>query len=329
MSYYTQNSLFPVPNIPVQNGYASQMNEKQKISVNFLDVTPARTPYIKPSSPNAVVPLENTLINPIINRDIIYENIKPVFTILRVMGVLPLTRTSPGNNEFQLVSPPMVYSVIVYFSLVAYIMYLSLIKGQIMRTSEGKFEEAVIEYLFTIYLFPMLAVPILWYETGKIAGVLNEWVKFETAYRQLSGQVLTIKLYRQALAISIIIPTLSTTSVIITHITMRHFEPMQLIPYVFLEILTYILGGYWYLICEALSVCANILAEDFHRLMATMVTYLVVLLQFQISIPSEGQNSDEEDTVSNVTVGFTDPITTTTTAITTILTTVAKKRRKH
>lgn len=40
---------------------------------------------------------------------------------------------------------------------------------------------------------------------------------------------------------------------------------MQLIPYVFLEILTYILGGYWYLLCEMLSVCANVLAEDFHQ----------------------------------------------------------------
>lgn len=72
-----------------------------------------------------------------------------------------------------------------------------------------------------------------------------------------------VKLYKKALAIAIIIPILSTTTVIVTHITMVHFKPMQLVPYVFLEILTYMLGGYWYLLCETLSICANILAEDF------------------------------------------------------------------
>lgn len=87
----------------------------------------------------------------------------------------------------------------------------------------------------------------------------------QTAYKQLSGKALPVNLYKKALAISVIIPVLSTTSVIITHVTMVHFKIMQIIPYVFLEILTYILGGYWYLLCETLSVCASVLAEDFHQ----------------------------------------------------------------
>jgi gustatory receptor len=182
MSYYTHNNLFPSTNIPIPNGYPSQMEEKAKMNLIFLDVTPARTPHLKPTSPNAIEPIRNNLINLKVNRDIVYENIKPVFTIMRIMGVLPLTRSSPGKNDFQIVSPSMVYSMIVYFSMVAYVLYLSLHKVQILRTAEGKFEEAVIEYLFTVYLFPMLAVPLLWYETRKIAGVLNEWVNFEVRF---------------------------------------------------------------------------------------------------------------------------------------------------
>lgn len=84
-------------------------------------------------------------------------------------------------------------------------------------------------------------------------------------YKQLSGRALPVKLYKKALLIAIIIPILSTTTVIVTHVTMVHFKPMQLVPYVFLEILTYMLGGYWYLLCETLSICANILAEDFQQ----------------------------------------------------------------
>jgi hypothetical protein len=49
---------------------------------------------------------------------------------------------------------------------------------------------------------------------------------------------------------------------------------MQLIPYVFLEILTYMLGGYWFLLCETLSVCANVLAEDFHQVSWLILIFL-------------------------------------------------------
>ncbi|KAM3961218.1 gustatory receptor 63a [Aphomia sociella] len=270
MSFYTGNSLFPQVAIP--NGVAAQMDDKPKNRMIYLDVTPARTPHMKQSSMNAVAPMKDNLVNPLISKDIIYENIKPVFTVMRLMGVLPLTRPNPAVNQFHIASPSMVYSAIIYFSLVSYILYLSLHKVQILRTTvttkqtnEGKFEEAVIEYLFTVYLFPMIVVPILWYETRKIAAVLNSWVDFEIAYKQMSGRSLPIKLYKKALALAIIIPVLSTTSVIVTHVTMVHFKLMQIVPYIFLEILTYILGGYWYLLCESLSHSANIVAEDFQE----------------------------------------------------------------
>nr|QYF65460.1 gustatory receptor 3 [Pieris rapae] len=262
MSLYTSNILYP----QIPNGWAHQMENKPKNKVIFLDVTPARSPYIvRPTSKNSIIPIKDNLIIPEIYKDIVYENIKPVFTLLRMMGVLPITRSSPDKNQFNIASPSMLYSVFLYLCLIGYVLYLSLNKVQILRTAEGKFEEAVIEYLFTVYLFPMLAIPIMWYETRKIAEILNGWLDFELAYKTLSGRILPIKLYKKALAIAVIIPILSTTSVIITHVTMVHFKMMQMLPYIFLEILTYILGGYWYLLCESLSVCANILAEDFQK----------------------------------------------------------------
>ncbi|XP_026497405.1 gustatory and odorant receptor 24 [Vanessa tameamea] len=264
MSLFKSNTLYP-KTMSIPNGFATQIADKPKNKIIFLDVTPPHTPHFISTSSNSIVPIHDNFIAPKINNDIIYENIKPVFTILRMMGVLPLTRTSPGRNQFQIASPSMLYSIICYVSLISYVLYLSLNKVQILRTAEGKFEEAVIEYLFTVYLFPMLVVPIIWYETRKIAGILNGWVDFEVCYKKLSGRILPVKLYRKALAIAVIIPILSTSSVIITHMTMVHFKLMQILPYIFLEILTYILGGYWYLLCEILSVCASILAEDFQQ----------------------------------------------------------------
>lgn len=179
---YSNHNLYPTIKLP--NGFATQIDEKPKNKIIFLDLTPTRTPRMKSPSLNSVSPLRDNLIAPKIYKDIVYENIKPVFTLLRIMGVLPLTRPSSGVNTFQIASPSMLYSIFCFISLVSYIMYLSLNKVQILRTSEGKFEEAVIEYLFTVYLFPIIVIPVLWYETRKIAGVLNSWVDFEV--RQIS-----------------------------------------------------------------------------------------------------------------------------------------------
>ncbi|KAJ2954775.1 hypothetical protein O0L34_g3079 [Tuta absoluta] len=259
------------------NGYASNVTKHfQTVKPNrvhhhdmiknkpiFLDVSPSRSAHLRTPSAKSIEPIRDNFIAPSITRDVVYENMKPVFTLLRLMGAVPLTKPSAGVNQYHLASPAMLYSAVIFFSVVSYVLYLSLHKVQILRSAEGKFEEAVIEYLFTVYLFPLAVIPIMWYETRKIASVFNSWVDFEIEYKNLSEHSLPLKLYKKSLMIAIVIPLLSTTSVIITHATMVHFRPMQVIPYVFLEILTYILGGYWYLLCETLSICANVLAEDF------------------------------------------------------------------
>lgn len=180
MSFFTVNTLFPTSVVSVPNGYATQINDKPKKKIVFLDVTPMRTPYLKPTSTNAVNPIkDNFVTQDVVTTDVVYENIKPVFILLRVMGVLPLMKPAASINQFSFLSAAMLYSVIVFSSLVSYVLYLSLYRVHILRTTDGKFEEAVIEYLFTVYLFPITTIPIMWSETHKIAGVLNSWIDFE------------------------------------------------------------------------------------------------------------------------------------------------------
>ncbi|XP_077294944.1 gustatory receptor 63a [Arctopsyche grandis] len=240
----------------------------EKPKVVFLDVKPISSPEDR----RLTVPSKDTafqdhggnfMSQP--QRDIVYENIKPVVMILRALGVLPITRPKPGLTIFALVSPAMAYSCFIFIALIAYIIYISMHRGKVMKSAEGRFEEAVIAYLFTVQLFPLVMIPIMWYETKKIAEVLNSWSDFEICYRRVSGKSLPLGLNKQAFIIAIAIPLLSTTSVFVTHATMIHFKLLQMIPYVFLEMLTYILGGYWYLLCESLSSSATILAEDFQQ----------------------------------------------------------------
>lgn len=179
MSFFTVSAVFPTSVVPIPNGFATQTNDNPKKKNVFLNVTPERTPHLKAYSPNTVHPMKNNFVAHAITKDVVYENIKPVFMILRIMGVLPLTKPSAASYLFSFMSAAMLYSVIVFSSLISYILYLSLNRVHILRTTDGRFEEAVIEYLFTVYFFPSIAIPIMWFETHKIAGVLNSWIDFE------------------------------------------------------------------------------------------------------------------------------------------------------
>lgn len=53
-----------------------------------------------------------------VDGDIVYSSSKPVFLVLRAMGVFPFTRNAPGQAEFKVLSSAMAYSVIFFLLLV-------------------------------------------------------------------------------------------------------------------------------------------------------------------------------------------------------------------
>ena len=86
------------------------------------------------------------------------------------------------------------------------------------------------------------------------------------------GRVLRVDLRTKAQLISLLLPLLSTGSVVLTHYVIRIEEVkiertflLQVAPYCYLDTLTYMMGAYWYLACEVLSCTARVLADDFQK----------------------------------------------------------------
>ncbi|KXJ74510.1 hypothetical protein RP20_CCG013518 [Aedes albopictus] len=204
-------------------------------------------------------------ILPYHTQDIVYGTTKPIYNVLRMLGVFPFSRPSPGVTLFACASPAMAYCGVFFMTLMSYVIYITILRIDIVRTLEGRFEEAVIAYLFIVNILPVLIIPLMWYETRKVSSLLNQWVDFEAIYRKTAGRELELSFRTKALLIAILLPILSCLAVIITHVTMVEFQLIHVIPYCILDTLTYMMGGYWYMTCESLSITANILAEDFQR----------------------------------------------------------------
>ncbi|XP_067612660.1 gustatory and odorant receptor 63a isoform X1 [Eurosta solidaginis] len=196
---------------------------------------------------------------------IFYNNIAPIQLFLHMIGVLPITRREPGKAKFLLISIPFGYSLVFFGILATYVTYVAKNRISIVKRLSGPFEEAVIAYLFLVNILPLVLVPILWLEARKIARLWNDWDDFEILYYQISGHSLPLNLRRKSTTIAIVLPILSILSVVITHTTMADIQFIQVIPYCLLDNLTAMLGAWWFIICESLSMTANILGDRFQR----------------------------------------------------------------
>lgn len=134
--------------------------------------------------------------------DIVYDNMKPVVMLIRAMGVLPIVRPQigsqlfvfrtdiyhsyskisiqlPGITKFKLASNQMIYSILLYVALSTHTFYVVWNRVKIVQSVQGRFEEAVIAYLFVFYLLPHFLIPVLWYEAKKCADCFNHWMDFQ------------------------------------------------------------------------------------------------------------------------------------------------------
>lgn len=200
--------------------YFSQINSKSVFASikkvgKPLNVVPNKNPTVKELFPGDR------------SKQIIFNTIKPLYSVLRAMSALPLQFGTSNTLEFRFASPIMVYSIVLFTTMMGYASYIGVTRLHIVKTSEGRFEEAVVAYLFIVNLLQIFFIPILWYESRKIAGVLNDWNDFEILYNRICKQHLPIQLKNKTFIIAIVLPIFSTVSVVITHIAMVHFKFIQ------------------------------------------------------------------------------------------------------
>ncbi|KAJ8950099.1 hypothetical protein NQ318_017824 [Aromia moschata] len=193
---------------------------------------------------------------------VIFDNIKPTLILLRALGLFPI-----GNvgNIFQVTTRWMIYSVAIYLGILGYIGYIRWDKIEMVRSAEGRFEEAVIDYLFTVYLVPIVINPIAWYEAKRQASVLTSMVAFEKMYNRVTKQQMPVFLGNKPLLITIGLPMLSVGTMVVTHITMVHFRFIQVVPFCYINIIIYIIGGAWYIYCDLIGNTATIISSDFQQ----------------------------------------------------------------
>ncbi|CAH0557210.1 unnamed protein product [Brassicogethes aeneus] len=195
-------------------------------------------------------------------KSLVIDGFRPMIYLLRAVGIFPIAAEGP---QFLVTPQLLIYSVAVFGFVVGFIGYIKWDKVEIIRSAEGRFEEAVIDYLFTIYLVPILLNPIVWYEARKQARVVTALVDFEHIYNRTANKKLTIYVGNKPLMLTILLPVLSCVVMVITHATMVHFRLIQVIPYCYVNTVTFLIGGAWFMFCDIIGKIATKISEDFQK----------------------------------------------------------------
>ncbi|VEN48414.1 unnamed protein product, partial [Callosobruchus maculatus] len=191
---------------------------------------------------------------------VLYESLTPMLMLMKVIGIFPITQRGP---TFIVTPKLMIYSVVLFILICGYVGYIKWDKVEMVRSAEGRFEEAVIDYLFSIYLVPIVINILSWYEARKHARVLTSIMAFEKVYFKVTKKRFKRFLRNKPLIVTIGLLILATANMTVTHVTMVHFKLLQIIPFCYINIITYILGGIWYLYCNLIGETATIIATDF------------------------------------------------------------------
>lgn len=158
---------------------------------------------------------------------ILYQSLRPILTLSKIVGIFPIQNS---GHKF-LVSPILfLYSVGVLAIVIGYLLYIRWSKLEEVKTAEGRFEEAVIDYLFSVYLIPIVINILSWYEARKQARVLSNIVAFEGIYYRTTKKKYVSILGKKPVLLTIALPVLAIGTMVITHVTMaqfKQFKPLQ------------------------------------------------------------------------------------------------------
>lgn len=157
----------------------------------------------------------------------LYGSLKPILTLSRIIGIFPVYNT---RQTFQVSKSCLVYSMGIFFLVFGYIIYIRYSKLDAVKTAEGRFEEAVIDYLFSVYLLPIIINVISWYEARKQSRVLTKIIAFENIYFRTTKKKFVTPLGHKPLILTIALPVIAVATMVVTHVTMvqfKQFHPLQ------------------------------------------------------------------------------------------------------
>ncbi|XP_023716993.2 gustatory and odorant receptor 24-like [Cryptotermes secundus] len=196
----------------------------------------------------------------------LYEEMKPVMIVLRVLGVLPYGVTSTGDVYFKWLSVAMFYSFVLISTVTALVGFNLVERINMDSTTVYTFADKTIEYAGRLFISSVFIIPIChWLETGKKIKFLNTWTQLQAEYRLMSGRQLRLGVRGKVILI------LPISAVLVAALTMMAYQRgfvaqwWHIIGIAFASSMSVILPFIWVITCSVIIKVATALADDMEQ----------------------------------------------------------------
>ncbi|XP_014244354.1 gustatory and odorant receptor 22-like [Cimex lectularius] len=183
------------------------------------------------------------------DKNVFYEQFKPMFVILILFGRLSITRIK-GKYEWRYMSLLMIYCIVNY-ALQSYIVFLVCKKRfDSLMDAQRNYDELIFAMHILAYLSIHFHLPFTYWAQGpKLAEYINMWKRFQDEWFLTFGDELKLSLKRFIRWFSFsTIPSVVLLLVFEKYSTL-HDPWLYLMPYLFTIVSTMLALGLWYCTC--------------------------------------------------------------------------------
>ncbi|XP_067009571.2 gustatory and odorant receptor 63a isoform X2 [Anabrus simplex] len=197
------------------------------------------------------------------NPDLFFDEIKPIWYLLRILGLFPISKPNKGAATFCFASFAFVYSLAVYLAMGAVVYLVTVDRYNIIKDSKH-FDDQVFAIMFMVNMLPQLVLaPCHWREAYKVVDYLTNWGQLQIQFQHAIHAPMVLNIRRKAMTLAVIMPVFSTCVVVSERYMIPEMPIFITAFYSYLLSVVHLHGAFWYLVCAALCQVGNILTCHF------------------------------------------------------------------
>ncbi|XP_023713960.1 gustatory and odorant receptor 24-like [Cryptotermes secundus] len=197
------------------------------------------------------------------------RELNPIIKVLQVSGIIPITKTPRGMWVFSPLSPLMIYSVCLYFTMLVILWFTTGVRLQELMATHRHFNVMFFVFMAVSYFLIILAIPVInWPEANNIARYLSSWARFQEKYSKMTGRPLSLGLRRKVFIIMCVLPVLIFSFEVIYQLTNGDdvwVDWWVAVKEWYLDVVRFYVVTFWHLTCGALSSAAGSLWRNFRK----------------------------------------------------------------
>ncbi|XP_069683171.1 gustatory and odorant receptor 24-like [Periplaneta americana] len=194
----------------------------------------------------------------------------------------------------------MLYSVAVYAAM---LWALWVAHGH--EVNSNQYDDSIVALYHLMFLLLVVVVPFTnWKDAPVLAQYVSSWLRFQTEFRRVTAQTLSLSLRKRAWCLALLVPAASLSLECCYQLLDTSINLVQLVTDVYLLVLRVLLTVVWHFCCRALCKAAEDTLHSFRKELVSVTVSHAVWAEYRILWLSLAKLTRQTGVATCFTFGF-------------------------